>query len=186
MPTRVGRRTRALCSPSTLVTRFTAGEASFDVRGLMRPTNRLFWIATLCVACGQQVNRAPADTTARPSAAPAGLAGTRWKLVEFIGMNDATKTPTDAERYNVAFGTDGKVSVQADCNRGSGTWSSPEPSSLRFSALATTRAMCPPGSMSDQFLQDFEHMRSWRTNKDGHLFISLMADGGIYEFEPAR
>jgi len=129
---------------------------------------------------------APVDTPARPTVTPTGLAGTKWRLVKFIGMNDVTKTPADPDKYTVEFGADGKVSVQADCNRGAGTWSSPEPSSLRFSALATTRAMCPPGSMSDRFLGDFEYMRSWRMNKDGHLFISLMADGGIYELEPAK
>jgi para-nitrobenzyl esterase len=44
--------------------------------------------------------------------------------------------------------------------------------------------MCPPGSLSDRFLKDFQYMRSY-VIKDGKLHISLMADGGIYDFEPA-
>jgi para-nitrobenzyl esterase len=85
---------------------------------------------------------------------------------------------------HVAFGADGKVSVKADCNRGHGTWTSSAPNALHFGPLATTRAMCPPGSMSDRFLRDFGHMMSY-VLKDGKLHISLMADGGIYDFEPA-
>jgi len=38
--------------------------------------------------------------------------------------------------------------------------------------------------MSDRFLRDFGHMMSY-VLKDGKLHISLMADGGIYDFEPA-
>jgi para-nitrobenzyl esterase len=37
--------------------------------------------------------------------------------------------------------------------------------------------------MSDRLFGDFQYVRSY-IMKDGHLFISLMADGGIYEFEP--
>jgi len=43
--------------------------------------------------------------------------------------------------------------------------------------------MCPPGSLNDQIAKNWKFVRSY-TIKDGHLFLSLMADGGIYEFEP--
>ena len=45
--------------------------------------------------------------------------------------------------------------------------------------------MCPPGSLHDRIAKHWEFVRSY-TIKDGHLFLSLMADGGIYEFEPRR
>jgi len=45
--------------------------------------------------------------------------------------------------------------------------------------------MCPPGSLHDQIVKQLPHVRSY-VMKDGRLFLSLMADGGIYEFEPAR
>ena len=44
-------------------------------------------------------------------------------------------------------------------------------------------AICPPGSLHDRMVKDWEFVRSY-TIKDGHLFLALMADGGIYEFEP--
>jgi membrane-bound inhibitor of C-type lysozyme len=43
--------------------------------------------------------------------------------------------------------------------------------------------MCPPESVHDRIVKDWVFVRSY-TIKDGHLFLSLMADGGIYEFEP--
>jgi para-nitrobenzyl esterase len=42
--------------------------------------------------------------------------------------------------------------------------------------------MCPPGSLHDQIVKQWDYIRSY-VIKDGHLFLSLMADGGIYEFE---
>jgi membrane-bound inhibitor of C-type lysozyme len=46
-----------------------------------------------------------------------------------------------------------------------------------------TRAMCPPGSIHDQLVTHWPAVRSY-VLRDGRLFLSLMADGGIYEFEP--
>ena len=56
-----------------------------------------------------------------------------------------------------------------------------EPAAVR--TLALTRAACPPGSLHDQIVKQWGNIRSY-VLKDGHLFLSLMADGGIYEFEP--
>jgi hypothetical protein len=38
-------------------------------------------------------------------------------------------------------------------------------------------------SLHDRIARDWKFVRSY-TLKDGRLFLSLMADGGIYEFEP--
>jgi para-nitrobenzyl esterase len=46
-----------------------------------------------------------------------------------------------------------------------------------------TRARCPEGSLHDQLVKQWGFVRSYVV-RDGHLFLSLMADGGIYEFEP--
>lgn len=39
------------------------------------------------------------------------------------------------------------------------------------------------GSLHDQIVKQWGNIRSY-VIKDGHLFLSLIADGGIYEFEP--
>jgi len=111
------------------------------------------------------------------------LADTSWQLVRFQGGDDTILIPAEKAKYTIAFGTDGHVSVRIDCNRGRGTWKLSGPSQLQFGPLALTRAMCPPGSLHDRVVKHWEFIRSYII-KDGHLFLSLMADGGIYEFEP--
>ncbi|HEY6120105.1 MAG TPA: META domain-containing protein [Pyrinomonadaceae bacterium] len=114
---------------------------------------------------------------------PVDLGGTSWQLVKFQGSNDSTLTPDDRSKYTIALGTDGRVTARIDCNRGRGTWKSSGPNQIQFGPLALTRAMCPPGSLHDQIAKHWNLVRSYII-KDGHLFLSLMADGGIYEFEP--
>jgi para-nitrobenzyl esterase len=116
--------------------------------------------------------------------APAPLGGRSWQLVQFQGSDDTTLTPDDKSKYTITFRTDGRVSVRLDCNRGRGTWTSSGPQQLQFGPLALTRAMGPPGALHDRLAKDWEFVRSY-TLKDGHLFLSLLADGGTYEFEPS-
>ena len=111
------------------------------------------------------------------------LAGTAWRLVQIMSMNDQVFTPDEQDKYTLAFGDDGRLSVRADCNRGQGTWSAKEPSQLELGPLAMTRALCPPGSLYDRFVGDLDFIRSY-VLKDGHLFLATMTDGAILEFEP--
>jgi heat shock protein HslJ/membrane-bound inhibitor of C-type lysozyme len=111
------------------------------------------------------------------------LAGTSWQLVRFQGGDDTVVTPEDGSKYTIAFAADGAVSARIDCNRGRGTWRSDAPGQLEFGPMALTRALCLPPSMHDQLVKHWPHIRSY-VLKDGHLFLSLMADGGIYEFRP--
>ena len=111
------------------------------------------------------------------------LAGTSWQLIKFQDGDDAVLTPDDRSKYTITFDKGGNVSARVDCNRGRGTWKSSGPGQLQFGPLALTRAMCPAGSLHDQIAKQWTNIRSY-VIKDGHLFLSLMADGGIYEFEP--
>jgi heat shock protein HslJ len=127
---------------------------------------------------------APAATSDQPQSAASPLAGTSWRLVRFQGGDGAVLTPDDSSKYTIAFDKTGNLSARIDCNRGRGTWASSGPGAVLFSPLALTRAMCPPGSLHDQIARQWTNIRSYMM-KDGHLFLSLMADGGTYEFEPA-
>ena len=113
----------------------------------------------------------------------AGIGDTSWQLVKFQGRDGTVLIPDDKTKYAVAFANDGNVSVRFDCNRGRGAWMLNGPNQLRFGPLSLTRAMCPPGSLHDHLAKQWPFVRSY-TLKDGHLFLSLMADSGSYEFEP--
>jgi para-nitrobenzyl esterase len=137
----------------------------------------LLLLVTLAAACG--------TVTTAPGTAPASLGGTEWRLVRFQGGDDRILTPDDRTKYTIAFNADGSVTTRIDCNRGRGTWTSPGPGQLQLGPLALTRAMCPPESLHDRIVRDWSFVRSY-VLRDGHLFLALFADAGIYELEPVR
>lgn len=126
------------------------------------------------VACGYGQSRPPKVTS--------DLGGTSWQLVKFRGGNGATLTPDEPANYTVAFETGGRVTVRIACNRGHGTWKSVRAGQLEFGPLALTRAMCAPAPFNDRIPQDWPYLGSY-TLKNGHRLLSLMSEGGTYEFE---
>ena len=103
--------------------------------------------------------------------------------MKFQGSDDTTLTPDDRAKYTIEFAAGGGLTARVDCNRGRGTWSSGGANQIAFSPMAVTRATCAPGSLHDQIVKQWGNIRSY-VMRDGHLFLALMADGGIYEFEP--
>ena len=116
---------------------------------------------------------------------PVGLGGTTWQLVKFQGSDGTTLAPDDPAKYTIEFLADGAVAMRIDCNRARGTWKSPGPSQLLFGPMAVTRVQCPPESLHDRIVRDVNNVRSY-VIRNGHLYLSLVADGGIYEFEPRK
>jgi para-nitrobenzyl esterase len=133
-------------------------------------------------------------STAPPEAAKSGtgaaaalapsLVDTSWQLVRFTGSDGSKVEPDDRAKYTLTFQPDGVVVARIDCNRGRGAWKSDQPGQLVLGPLALTRMMCPPGSMHDRVAADFGAVRAYAL-KDGHLMLSLMADGGTDDYEPA-
>lgn len=121
----------------------------------------------------------------RDQAGSGPLVGTSWQMVRFQGSDDTSLTPDDRSKYTIAFGADGQLTARIDCNRGRGTWRPSGVSQLALGPLALTRARCPAGSMHDQIVKQWSNIRTYVV-RDGHLFLLVMADGGAYEFEPAR
>jgi uncharacterized lipoprotein YbaY/heat shock protein HslJ len=150
-------------------------------------------ITMMCSACTSPERPGPSEATPGPASTevkgllqnePAELGGTSWQLVKFQGGDDTILSPDDRSKYTIAFGTDGRVSARIDCNRGSGSWKSAGPNQVEFGMMAITQAAClTPGPLPGRVTKDWQYVRSY-VFKDGHLFLSLMADAGIYEYEP--
>jgi len=136
-------------------------------------------VAVVASTRSTAVSQEPAGSTQHP------LAGTSWQLIRFQGGDGLVLTPDDRSKYTMALDASGSVAARIDCNRGRGTWKSSGANQLQFGPLALTRAQCPPGSLHDQVVKQWGNIRSY-VLKDGHLFLSLVADGGIYEFERAK
>ncbi|MDZ7749717.1 MAG: META domain-containing protein [Halofilum sp. (in: g-proteobacteria)] len=124
------------------------------------------------------------QATERRTQAPAGpLGGTSWRLVAIQSTDGSAHRPRGGADYRLTLGADGDMRLRADCNRGSGTWHSRGPGQLRFGAIATTRALCPEGSISERYLRQLPSVRSYE-RRDGHLFLGTGADGAVIELAP--
>jgi heat shock protein HslJ len=114
---------------------------------------------------------------------PGALPGTRWRLVRIQWMDGTGSIPDDPSRYTLDFGPDGTLAGQADCNRITGRWTA-SGEAIALGPLAMTRAMCPPGSLSDRYVQALEAAATWMV-VDGRLAVAMRVDTGILHFERA-
>jgi heat shock protein HslJ len=120
------------------------------------------------------------------------FAGTVWQLVAIQSMNDAQGTTKvdDPSRFTLEFGTGGRATLRLDCNRGMGGYKvtpagDGTTGTITFGPIAATRALCPPPHLDERVVRDMAYVRSYLL-KEGKLFLSLMADGGIYEWVPVH
>lgn len=124
--------------------------------------------------------------------APMSLAGTHWELTAIESMDDAQGKMRIAkpELFTASFGTDGRISLRLDCNRGTASWTA-EPAadgvsgSIAFGPVAATRALCPAPHLDEKVARDLGDVRGYLL-KDGKLFLTLMADGGTYEWREVK
>jgi uncharacterized lipoprotein YbaY/heat shock protein HslJ len=132
-------------------------------------------------AAGSRLAMFEAPVPAPVSASSVALEGTAWRLVRFQRGDETVLTPPDGSRYRVQFDPGGRLAARIDCNRGRGTWRSAAPNQLELGPLTLTRARCAPGSLHDQILRHWPYIWSFVV-QDGHLFLSLTADRGVYEW----
>ena len=150
----------------------------------MKSASFLIAVATTCLltACATPEGRGSAMS----------LAGTEWQLLSIQSMEDAqgtTRIP-HPERFTVRFGADGRASFQLDCNRAMASWKATPATdsssgSIEFGPVAATRALCPPPSLDQRVARDLAYVRGYLL-EDGRLYLTLMADGGIYEWQPVE
>lgn len=118
------------------------------------------------------------------------LEDTQWRLSEFRSMSDEVGSlrPDTPRSVQIHFGADGTASMQLDCNRGSTPWQhtpSADPSNgqIKMGLVAATLAFCPGNNLGGKFAKDAPMLRGYMI-RDGRLSLSLMADAGIYIFDP--
>lgn len=149
---------------------------------------RFILVASVLLLTGCSSSQSSLSSPGETASSP--LLNTAWQLRCIQSMSDEQPTVTveQPERYTLHFLADGRLALRLDCNRGTGSWqASPAaagPSGqLSFGPIATTRMFCPQPSLESRVGRDLGFVRSYLL-RDGHLFLSLMADGGIYEWQP--
>ena len=91
-------------------------------------------------------------------------------------------TPADPARYTITFDPSGRLQARLDCNRGAGQWTV-EGARLALSPIASTKMMCPRGSLDVSFGADLAQVAGWRY--DGSVLVLSGRDGSTMRFRPA-
>jgi len=115
------------------------------------------------------------------SAGGSGLTGKTWQLTAMT-----TKVPAfqgvvpaaDQSSYTIEFLADGTYSAKADCNMLSGTYTTTASGGLTILLGPMTRALCPEGSLSDQYVAALGNARSYAI-ATGQLTITDSDDGTL-------
>jgi len=112
------------------------------------------------------------------------LTSTKWAWVTAADNSGKTTNVPNPAQYTVVFsGTAGTVVVKADCNNASGTFQS-DGNNLSIVIGPMTMAMCPPGSLSDQFVKQLGEVQSYLF-EGADLILPLTMDSGLMRFRPA-
>ncbi len=98
------------------------------------------------------------------------MTDSEWQLVSIkTGGGDALQ-PANPEDYRIAFDAAGSFAAQADCNRVLGDWSLNK-QELAILIGPTTRAACPPESLSESFIQLLAAASAAYVAEDGTLLV---------------
>ncbi len=162
-------------------------------------TPRWLWpalaaLAVVAVLWGLSRNRhpAPAEQTVGVvrdtlGDVPKPAATSASDVVDVVWEWVSTTTPVEEvkvdnpDRYTLRLGGDGRLALKADCNRGTGGYAISGDRALTVKPIALTRAMCPPGSLSDRFAKDVGRATSYFV-RDGDLYLELPVDSGTLRF----
>ena len=104
----------------------------------MRVVPLVVLLAGLAAGCG--------DNPLRPS----DLKEVTWKLETIERTGVPTISVATPDQYTLRLGNDGRLSVRADCNQCTGTYSL-EGDTLRVGNMACTLVGCPAGSLDGAY-----------------------------------
>ncbi len=129
------------------------------------------------------------ETSGTGASAEPALTGVVWQWIAFSDPLSKL-TVDDPTQYTVEFRNDGSVSAKADCNQGNGSYTSENAGkgssgSIDIEIMAMTRAMCPPESLSDKFVQYLNEAVIYFFDGE-NLYLDLPADSGTMSFVPAQ
>jgi heat shock protein HslJ len=111
---------------------------------------------------------------------PAGVVDLTWQWVSLTTPVEQVNVDSP-ERYTIRLERTGRAAVRADCNRGATSYAVSATRQIVLKPIALTRMMCPPGSLSDRFVQELSRGFSYFL-KDGDLFLDLPVDSGTLRF----
>ena len=109
-------------------------------------TRRVLWAGVLALLLLSGPGAATVSRALPAAQTVSSIPSFVWTLTAFPGVG-AIAEPL----YTVQFLPDGTVDIGADCNRAGGTWSGGD-GALSIAVTTSTRAYCPPPSLSEPYL----------------------------------
>ncbi len=110
------------------------------------------------------------------------LTGVLWQWQRNVANDGSvTLSPDHPENYTVTFLAEGRLAIQADCNRATGAWTVTG-AGIDVAIGGVTRRGCPPGSLMQPFLDALDAAVSHGIH-GGNLALAL-SDGGVMMFAP--
>ncbi len=141
-------------------------------------------ILSLVSACDTDGKATGQGTAAQAEAdeKQVSLAGKSWQWVSLVTPAETIKV-SQPTRYTLGFQADGKLTIRADCNRAFGGYER-EDGRIRLRIGGMTKAMCPPGSLSERFVKELDVAATYRFEGDA-LYLDLKNDAGTMKFRPS-
>jgi heat shock protein HslJ len=165
----LGPSTLAMCPPGSLDTEYLKelGEvAQYLVQGETLTLNFKMDSGGMTFVPATAAAAQPAQPGG-PQAMPGqDLGGKTWQWVTTKLNDGQTMTPSNPADYTIEFSmVDGRVNIKADCNNATGEFMT-DGQSLQIMIGGITRAMCPPGSLSEEFLKELSEVNSYTVQGD--------------------
>jgi heat shock protein HslJ len=146
-----------------------------------KPTATLVPTLPEPTAATQPQPTAPPEAGEQPvSINPSDYQNKPWSWIGFSDPADGPQDIPEPERYQITLNPDGTVSVKADCNMVSGSYTV-EGSNITIELGPSTMAMCPEDSLADPFTQHLTATRIMFFDGDDMLFDTF-ADSGTMRF----
>ena len=108
----------------------------------------------------------------RAPALPPEVVGVTWQWIALTAPGEEV-APGAPKRDTIAFQPDGRVVLQADCNRGASTYSVAADRHLTLGPIALTRMACAPGSASDRYVAALDRVTRYDLDPGGDLVLEL-------------
>jgi heat shock protein HslJ len=121
-------------------------------------------LSALFVSCAEGVNE------------PSDLMGGTWKLRSMEPVGGPSFTPENPDLFTVDFGSNGQISVVADCNSCGGSYTV-EDGTVAVSELVCTLIGCSGGTAGQQFATLVEGRAS--ADVDGDELILESSEGTL-------
>jgi len=150
------------------------------ISAALAATTWMLGLAACGVTDGTSLPEVPSlggSSTAVSASIPAGT----WRLVSLRETGHDEIRIADPGAFTVEFAADGRVQVQADCNRCGATYTAGS-RDLKVGPMACTRAFCTATAPLDTtFASLVGSAQTWTSSDDQHL--ELASTSGVLRFQ---